>query len=414
MKIHLLAAALFDKDYVDVIKSVRPSQLIGVWPFWEASGGIANNQVVSSSTGNIIHNGTFEAGDDTTTFGAWQERVGTGSIDSEAGIKHGGAASCKLTRGADDNTWVYQTLRVEPGNTYNISFWTYGNGGNETRFGLKNVTNNTWIFNLGTATGYSAASWNEYTNSFAAPAGCGIVELYLMTPTGAGELAYWDDVSISGTVKLNASYGASGITLGADGFPGTGRTAVATEQGAILFGCPFFASSFDTDEGSMICAGKVDSADEWTDGLEFRYLQHHKSFDDAHKYIAFGKHTDNHKLVWRRKAGNGKNANEQTYTFAVTGTLEWFVMGYSWSISTPRLRGYLYVPGEVAWHRVFDVAGGDMDAFGTSTMTDINSVVGAGALLGTPAQDWIGSIAYAAIWAGDILTEGEMQRAMGA
>jgi hypothetical protein len=410
-ELETLSPVLFGKTYAKKILGTQFSNLVGVWPYSELTGHRCNNLITAEVSGEVVVNGGFEVlSGGGEIFGEWSERAGTGGIAEEGVIIHGGARSLKLTRGADDNTWVWQYMRVEPGETYSISFWSYANGGAASRYGIKDDTAGNWITALGTSTGNAAAAWAEFTTTFAAPADCMVIMLYLQTPAGAGELCYWDDISITGLQSIDGAYPNSGVTLGEPGI--FGKTSAALSSGSAMLGSNLFATKVDTAEGSAIAWGKVDAAGRWTDLAELRYLFHLKTYADPNKYIVFGKNTQNHQLMWRRKAGFGLSANELTYTFNPTGTTGWFCMGYSWSISTPRLKGYLYAPGVVAWHQVFSDAGANMDDYGTDTMSGIAAALGAGAY--PTGQDWIGWASYAACWGGLTLSEAEMQKVMGA
>ena len=69
--------------------------------------------------------------------------------------------------------------------------------------------------------------------------------------------------------------------------------------------------------------------------------------------------------------------------------------------------GYVYVPGELAFTEVFDVAGLDMNPWGAHPVTDLNTVLMAGS---TSAQEWIGWGAHVAYWRGRALTAEETKQ----
>jgi len=148
---------------------------------------------------------------------------------------------------------------------------------------------------------------------------------------------------------------------------------------------------------------------QWADTAEHRYLFHPKSAADANVYLVFGKNSAAQTLFWRRKAGSGLDTNEQTYAFSPAGPADtWFCMGMTWNQATPRLRGYLYVPGVLPFTEQFDEAGSDVDPWGTNPVDDYNTVIMAGA---TDAQEWAGDGAHVAYWSRQ-LSKAEMQHVM--
>jgi len=228
-----------------------------------------------------------------------------------------------------------------------------------------------------------------------------------MGPTQAGSV-YFDDATLTGTGTLHGSYPATGVTLGAVGI-GDGRSG-ATFSGTAtcaLIGSNRFDAVWDGDLGSAIAWGKMTTA-QWADTAEHRYMFHVKSAADPNCYVVFGKQNVAKTLFWRRKQADGSDTNEQTHLFS-TGPETWFCMGYTWDTTTPRLRGYLYVPGTLPFTEVFTIAGADMDAWGTNPANDYNSVIMAGS---TAAQEWTGDGAHVCYWAGQALSYAQMQHVM--
>jgi len=419
MKLSRLITVLMGRGgipYADKLLTIQPTYLVGGWPLNDASGLRAACSVAQTYTGNIAYNGDMElAGHGGAVAAAgWYARAGGGTIAAETTDIHGGARAVKLTEGA--STWIYQTIVVKPGQTYAYSFFTHGDGTHPGKYGIKNVSDNLWFVTLNTTTGVAGTEYTEVTGNIIVPATCSEVTVYLQAGTGAGSIAYYDDFTLTGTVDFGAAYVASGATLGVTGI-GDGQTAVSMTgtytylavQGAL------FNSLFDPDLGSAIAWGKM-SAAEWGDATELRYLFHAKSTTDANCYIVFGKHTDAKTLFWRRKTGLGTNENQKTYVFAGDPPDGgWFCMGYSWDTSTPRLKGYLYVPGVLAWTKVFDVAGAQVASLAAHDFADLNTCLLAGSSVpGANAQEWMGDGAYIYLWAGLTLSDAEMQAVMTA
>jgi hypothetical protein len=79
----------------------------------------------------------------------------------------------------------------------------------------------------------------------------------------------------------------------------------------------------------------------------------------------------------------------------------------SWDITVPRIKSYVYVPGELSWTKIVDVAGVDMDAMG-GNYTNWGSVLLMGG--GANSQLWQGWGGPHAEWAGIALTDGRCDR----
>jgi hypothetical protein len=377
------------------------------WPLSDASGIVGKSLICNTAIENLVANPGFEYTGGANWTG-WVERVGTGAIADEGVIVHSGSHAAKLTRGADSSTWIYQYIKVIPGETLALSLYARGDGTNEGRYAVYDYNNSAWITPM-TVTGVAAAAYAEVTDTIDVPATCNLITLYLAVPTTGG-LCYFDDISITGVGTLDGAYVGSGITLGQPGI-GDGNPAAHFDGNNTTFftGSQRFNAVWDGDVGTAIAWGCIAAAD-WTDTDAYRYLFHPKSMNDAHYYVVFGKADVAHRLIWRRKAGAGKNVNEQSYTFAPTGPDNtWFCMGYTWDINVPNLRGYLYAPGVLDFTEVFDVAGADMDAWGDHPVTDQSCVMMAGGLSG---QEFEGKGAHIAYWAGRAFTAAQMQDIM--
>lgn len=400
--------------YLNVLLTTQPDSLISHYGFGDSSGVLAVNNVAQSMTGNISFNGGMELSghSNSPTFAGWIERVGGGTIAAETTIVHSGSRAAKLTEGA--STWIYQSIIVKPGESYNYSFWTRGDGANAGKYGIKNNSDNNFLVALGTSTGVSGAVYTEVAGTINIPSTCTEIIVYLQAPTGGGNFAYFDDFALTGTVNLDGTYSPSGVTLGVTGV-GDGNTAASFTGVSTYVGWNgiLFDSLFNPDLGSAIAWGKM-SAAEWADATELRYLFHQKSANNATSYVVFGKHTDAKTLFWRRRTGVGTSDNEQKYVFGSVPDDQWFVMGYTWDISTPRLRGYLYVPGVLAWTKVFDIAGADMNSLTSLDFSDYNACIMAGSSApgGANAQEWMGDGAHVAIWSNIVLSDAEMQSVM--
>jgi hypothetical protein len=102
-------------------------------------------------------------------------------------------------------------------------------------------------------------------------------------------------------------------------------------------------------------------------------------------------------LEWRRRTGGP--IVSATYTYAPTGPLDWFCMGMTFDIATPRLRCYLN--GQL----IAESTSANLTAWGANPPTGGATVLMAGS---TTLQEWIGWGANSAIGAGVELTADEM------
>jgi len=399
---------VLSQAYYTRLLKMSPS---GYWPLWDGHGARATSLITAQASENLLSYGTFETAGSTETFAGWIDRAGTGAIADEGSIVHAGSHACKLTRGDDNNLWVYQDVVVVPGDSLALSLWARGDGSVGGRYALYDLINSAWIKEM-TATAVTATSYAQVQAAITVPATCTLARLYLAGPTAAGSV-YFDDVTLTGLGTLHGSYSPSGVTYGQAGI-GDGHSACSFSGTAtsVLIGSKRFNAIWDPNLGSAIAWGKI-AASDWTDTAEHRYLFHPKSSADPNYYIVFGKNGDAaHTLFWRRKVGNGKDSNEHTYAFDPAGPdALWFCMGMTWDTTTPRLRGYLYVPTVLAFTQVFDEAGADMDEWSTTThpVDDYNTCLMAGA---TQAQEFVGSGAHACYWGGKALSAADMRHAM--
>ena len=147
-----------------------------------------------------LSNGGFETagGGGVDVFANWSESAGDGTIIQDAVQKHSDTYSGKLTAGPTINTYIYQSLALLAGVTYNESFWARGDGTYAGRYYVYDVTHAAYIIAL-TSTGVTAAAWSQITASFVVPAGCLSVYIGVMCPSTNAGIAWFDDVSVLDT-----------------------------------------------------------------------------------------------------------------------------------------------------------------------------------------------------------------------
>lgn len=125
-------------------------------------------------------------------FGTWTEEItGTGNIEDETTILHGGSHAVKLTAGTGA-TDIYQSFTVVSGSTYGVELWTRGDGVNAGRYA---IYHNSGYLVPATSTFVTGTNWAKVTFTFTATAN-GVAQLQLFAPAAAGGIAYFDDVSL--------------------------------------------------------------------------------------------------------------------------------------------------------------------------------------------------------------------------
>ena len=167
-----------------------------------------------------------------------------------------------------------------------------------------------------------------------------------------------------------------------------------------------FPTDWNGNLYSAICWMQVDAAARWTDASTFRYGWHVRDGVDATYYTVMGRHTDNHKIFWRRRTGGA--ITEQTYTFSPAGPLDWFCMGMAFDQSQPLLDFYLW-SSMTGFSKQTGSTSANLTDWGSHPPTAGTSLVGAGSLT---LQEWIGNHSLTITWAGVKLDDAEMRRAM--
>ena len=153
---------------------------------------------------NFVGNPGFEeydaSGPPVDDFYGWYESGGGGQILAAAGA-HGGAACVRLDGdGTQENVWLRQNLNVTPGATYQLKFWTKGDGGISTsagtgRFAIRNPNAPTyWVYGP-MPTMWGSGNWTERKIEFSGPSE-GEILLFFYAPTDNTRTAYFDDVEV--------------------------------------------------------------------------------------------------------------------------------------------------------------------------------------------------------------------------
>ena len=412
-------------SYANRILATQPDSLL-YWPLSDAEGRVCTERTGKTVALDLIENGNFETAGagGADVFALWTESAGTGALADEGTLVHAGSHAVKLTAGSTKNTVIRPgnassaagLINVIPGTACTLIFWTRGDGTNAGRYSIYDANNAGYIRTTVT-TGVAGTDYAQVSYSFTVPAGCFSIQITLWCPNVEGGISYFDDVALTCNYPYSGVYQPSGITYGQPGVGGTLCTFHNGTDSGILVGSKAFGQIWNGNVGSMVAWGKVAAAAQWTDASTFRYeALHVKARQDLTVYLVMGKSSTNHTLSWRRRIGAGDvNAQfEHVHTFAPTGPLGWFCQGMSWDmVSNPKkIRCYLYVPGVLAWTKVYD----DTPETGiqdwdnaTYTPDDANTVIAAGSLT---QQEWIGNADHNALWNGVVLSDAEMRYVM--
>ena len=373
------APFLLGTDYLRKIQSVRPQNLVSLWPQNEPSGAVSTeivrryngaytgvtlggvgvpgsgltsagydgatsfNNIYSAGFANdsILLNGGFEtAGAGDPDFWAnYTETAGDGALANEIVIVHQGVDSCKMTSGATSNTNVFgDAMVVIPGERRRFRFFAYGDGVNAGRYAIYDITNGAYITPI-TSTGITAAAWGMVAPQCTIPAGCISARVEYWCPPVNGGVCYFD----------------AGEFRRMDGFLG--------------------------DEGTILIPAQVANVGVWTDGLARKIAMF---FVDANNYVGIGRTFTNNTIGFDYVAGGIAEGQ-------VTGSLS--------SVG--------FVPYAITWSKAADsvdyyiagLASGSADTgLGTWAGNLLSTRVVIGATSTTPLTVWSGSIGPVALW----------------
>jgi len=297
------------------------------------SAGLAND--------NLVRNPGFEdAGDgDPDFFEHWQENQADGDIESEAVVTRTGGASAKLTRAANPCWIKAYNFSTTPGDVYEVTYWAYGDGANESRHGVTTMGGPTPVEITGN--GVTAAAWTKVTFEFTCPADEYICRLYLHSPEVNGGFCYFDDVDVRG--------------------PG----------------------GFKGSTGSLITFAQIAEVGTWADGQN-RYIA--TFMVDADNQVLFRKDAANDTVSSSYNAGGVL----ETYVHNPITTVGLFSIGMTWDISAGA--------DGVVKHYIDGVLLNTDTALGTwlGDLADTATVLGAYST--EPAHGWNGGIGLVGLY----------------
>jgi len=247
-------ALLFDSGaYLD-----RLANLFGqagvVWPVNDKAGRTAYEWMRRSVSLELLDDGDFETAGagGADVFASWAETAGTGAIEDEGTLVHGGDHAAKLTAGSSANTLIKASplptndgnIPIRPGTSCALTFWTRGDGTNAGRYQVYDVTNGAFIRTTVT-TSITGTTYTLVTYTFTVPDGCYAVNINLVCPSANGGIAYFDDVSlIASDYPMDGVYQPSGITYGVAGIGDPSSSTASVSPGfGMGFGIPGMAES---------------------------------------------------------------------------------------------------------------------------------------------------------------------------
>lgn len=208
----------------------------------------------------------------------------------------------------------------------------------------------------------------------------------------------------------------TGITLTAKGGPVSALNSIAfsgDNTGIDLAHVEgnTFGADWNGNLYSAIAWMKVDGAARWTDATTFRYGWHIRDGFDTTYYTVMGKHTDNHKIIWRRRTGGA--ITEQSYTYDPSGPTDWFCMGIGFDLTGgagngPLLDFYLW-DSVSGFQKMTGSESANLTDWGNHPPTEGTTLFGAGSLT---LQEWIGSHSLCITWSGVKLSDAEIEQAM--
>ena len=382
---------LLGTDYLRKIQSVRPENLVSLWPQSEPLGHAVSEEIVRGYDGaytavtlggtgipgsgltsagfdgatsyndiytaglandNGLANPGFEtAGGAPPVWANWVDTVGDGALANEGVIVHEGNDAAKITSGPLSDTSTYGAVVVLPGQRRRLRFWTRGDAVNDGRYIIWDATAGANIQGM-TSTGITAAAWGMVEAEYTVPAGCVLVHIFLACPDTNGGIAYFDACE----------------DRRIDGFLG--------------------------DKGTIIVPTRVSGAGIWADGLG-RWLFHFGV--DANNFITIRRIAAAGSIEFVYDSGG-------VHLSQVTAGLDSVVFDYygiTWDISAG-------ATGEVMYY-INGVASGATDVGLGTWLGDLaaaNAVIGAESTV--PAWEWSGNIGPVPLWS-DALSPDEMR-----
>ena len=306
------------------------------------SAGLANDNLIKNPGLEDAGGGTPEL------FEHWLDTPADGAITSDAGVFRTGAASAKLVRAANPCWIKAANFYATAGEVYEVTYWAYGDGVNESFHGVTSMGGPTPVEKTGN--GVTAAAWTKVTFQFTGAVGETIARLYLHSPEVNGGFCYFDDIDVRG--------------------PG----------------------GFKGSTGSAIAHLRISDGDVWTD-VQTRYAL--ALLADADNHILFRKDAANNTVSTSYKAGGVL----ETFVHTPITTTTLFSMGMTWDISAGA--------DGVVKHYIDGALKNTDTALGTWIGDLLDTATVLGAYTTEPAHGWNGGIGLVGLY-NEVKTDDEM------
>ena len=271
--------------------SISPGHFMnGTGYSWKVSSYTDIHSTAFANDNEIRNPGFEDAGAGTPElFEHWYDQPGDGAITSDAVVVRTGLASAKLTAG-DNPCWVKAyNFYVTSGATYEVTYWAYGDGVNESRHQVVEHTMGQVVATTGN--GVTAAAWTKVSFEFTVPDGGRIIRVYLHSPDVNGGFVYFDDLDV------RSPFGFKGY------------------------------------QGSIVAFVQVE-ATHWGDFANNCIIN---LAADVENFIQIRKDSANDTITFQYMAG----AVEEILDHTPITTLEWFAVGMTWDLAEDEVKYYI-------------------------------------------------------------------------
>lgn len=164
----------------------------------------------------LVQNGGFETAGSPNWANWLQDIPAVSAVSNETVSIHSGSNAAKLTRTTATSD-IHQSLNVTSGANYYLSYWVKGDGANQARHKVYDITNSADIVAVG-FNGVSAATYTLVSVPFTTPAGCNSVRIILYGAIVNDSYVYYDDVSVKQITNPGALNGGFENLDGANNF----------------------------------------------------------------------------------------------------------------------------------------------------------------------------------------------------
>ena len=122
----------------------------------------------------------------------WGETIGSGSIIDLTETAYDGNYAAKITYGSS-TTNISLSIPVEQNTNYRLQFYTRGDGTNQGRYRIYDLTNSSDILSPALInTGVTSNEYTEVSVDFQTPSGCNNIRIYGYSSTVTSSIVYYD------------------------------------------------------------------------------------------------------------------------------------------------------------------------------------------------------------------------------